>query len=53
MVMYGDDMIISLKKKEKKIWTNDKIEPQHVHAWNIYPCTKYPHESQVIKFIGL
>ena len=29
MVMYDNNMIMSLK--QKKIWTKDKIEPQHMH----------------------
>ena len=30
MIMYDNNMIMSLKQK-KKIWTKDKIEPQHIH----------------------
>ena len=29
MVMYDNNLMMSLKQKEEKIWTKDKIEPQH------------------------
>ena len=27
--MYDNNLMMSLKQKEEKIWTKDKIEPQH------------------------
>jgi len=32
MVMYDNE----LKSKENKIWTKDKIEPQHIHIYNMF-----------------